>query len=195
MSNATTHRRPVPSTGRRRPSSRERWPLAAAVLAALVVAVALAAGVTAPGRDAPLTAASPPPTTGETNAMGMPVIATPGAASGRAEAGGVVVTESDWNLGRVPLDVAVRPTWTLRNTGTATVTLGEPKAEIRTGCCPGPLELGHRSLAPGQSTTLTFELSMHAGMDGPHDLVVHVPVSPEGSPATHLSLGVVGDFR
>ena len=77
----------------------------------------------------------------------------------------------------------------LRNAGSAAATLGEPRAEVRTGCFPGPLALGHRSLAPGQSTTLTFELSMHAGMEGPHDLAVHVPVAAEGSPASHLLLG------
>lgn len=195
MSNAATHRRPVPTTARRRPSSGRRWAAVAAGVGVLLVAVALAAAVTAPGGTASLTAGSPSVTTSETNAMGMPVIATPGAASGQVEAGGVVVTGADWDMGRVPLNVAVRPRWTLRNAGSSAVTLGEPKAEVRTGCCPGPLELGHRSLAPGQSTTLTFELSMHPGMDGPHDLAVHVPVVPEDTPATHLTLGVVGDFR
>jgi hypothetical protein len=195
MSNAPTRRRPVPITAKRRPSSGRRWAFAATGAAVLLVAVALAAGVTAPGGNPALTTGSPSVTTGETNAMGMPVIATPGAASGQAEAGGVVVTGADWDMGRVPLNVAVRPRWTLRNTGSSAVTLGEPKAEVRTGCCPGPLELGHRSLAPGESTTLTFELSMHPGMDGPHDLAVHVPVGTEGAPATHLTLGVVGDFR
>lgn len=194
MSNAATHRRPVPIAARRRPSSGRRWAFVAGA-SVLLVAVALAAAVTAPGGTASLTAGSPSVTTGETNAMGMPVIATPGAASGQVEAGGVVVTGADWDMGRVPLNVAVRPRWTLLNAGTSSVTLGEPRAEVRTGCCPGPLELGRHSLAPGESTTLTFELSMHPGMDGPHDLAVHVPVGAEGAPATHLKLGVVGDFR
>lgn len=195
MTNAATHRRPVPIIARRRPTMGRRWAFAAAAGVALVVAVALAAALTAPGGTATVTPSSPTVIGGETNAMGMPVIATPGAASGTAEAGGVVVTGAHWDMGRVPLDVAVRPRWTLRNTGSSVVTLGEPKAEVRTGCCPGPLDLPDRSLAPGQSTTLTFELSMHRGMDGPHDLAVHVAVAGEEAPPTHLVLGVVGDFR
>jgi hypothetical protein len=35
---------------------------------------------------------------------------------------------------------------------------------------------------------------MHPGMDGPHDLAVHVPVQ-SATGADHLTLDVVGDFR
>src|SRR3546814_12125498 len=88
---------------------------------------------------------------------------TPGSGAGTAEAAGVVVEDARWQLGQVPLNVAVRPTWTLRNTGDRPVTLGEPHPEVREGCCPGPATLGTRTLAPGDATTLTFELSMHPG--------------------------------
>src|SRR3546814_10899149 len=98
---------------------------------------------------------------------------TPGSGAGTAEAAGVVVEDARWQLGQVPLNVAVRPTWTLRNTGDRPVTLGEPHPEVREGCCPGPATLGTRTPAPGDATTLTFELSMHPGMDGPHDLGLH----------------------
>lgn len=132
--------------------------------------------------------------TGERNSMGLPVVATPGSPAGAASAGGIDVTGANWDLGRVPLNVAVRPQWTLHNTSRAAVTLGEPKPEVRKGCCPGPLVLGTRTLPPGESTTLTFELSMHPGMEGPHDLGVHLPVT--GAAGTeHLVLGVTGDFR
>jgi hypothetical protein len=165
-----------------------------AVLAAVALAVALSAGGSGTGTGAGTGPTAPLAATGEVNAMGMPVLGTPGTATGTAAAAGIQVTGANWNLGRVPLNVAVRPTWTLRNTGTSTVALGEPKAEVRTGCCPGPLTLGASSLAPGASTTLTFELSMHPGMDGPHDLGVHVPVADDAG-TDHLTLGVTGDFR
>jgi hypothetical protein len=43
-------------------------------------------------------------------------------------------------------------------------------------------------------TTLTFELSMHPGMDGWHDIFVHVPVRSPNADRV-LALRVTGDFR
>lgn len=202
---ASHPRSPAPPTTRtaRRRRARVRIAVATGVATALAVVLAVSVGPSGrtdglgsgdPPAGAPRHGSAPAAPTGEVNAMGMPVIATPGTASGGASAGGVEVTGADWDLGRVPLNVAVRPTWTLRNTGAVPVTLGEPRAEVRTGCCPGPLALGATTLDPGASTTLAFELSMHAGMDGPHDLGVHVPVTAAGA-TEHLTLGVVGDFR
>jgi hypothetical protein len=133
--------------------------------------------------------------TGELNAMGMPVVETPGTGTGTTEAAGVVAENASWALGRVPLNVAVRPAWNLRNTSDKPVTLGEPHPEVREGCCPGPTTLGTRTLAPGASTTLSFELSMHPGMDGPHDLGLHVPVDDGTTRDQVLTLEVTGDFR
>lgn len=133
--------------------------------------------------------------TGDVGPMGGKVVKTPGKATGVATAAGVEVTKANWALGRVPLMVTVTPTWTLRNTSSQPVTLGEPKPEVVKGCCPGPLTLGATTLAPGTSTTLDFPLQMHAGMDGPHDLRVHVPVQPTGADPATLALRVTGDFR
>lgn len=173
--------------------TRRRVALTSTALIAFAVAVAVGIVLAAPGSGdagAPLEAV-------QVNDMGMPVIDTPGWAHGTTSAGDIQVTGSSWDLGQVPLDVAVRPSWELRNTGDEPVILGEPRPEVREGCCPGPLTLGTETLAPGESTTLTFELSMHRGMDGPHDLAVHVPVSPaDGAEGTdQLTLDVVGDFR
>lgn len=132
--------------------------------------------------------------TGTVNEMGMPVIETPGGASGIARAGGAEVEGATWQMGAVPLLVAVRPSWTIVNTSSRPLLLGEPHPEVREGCCPGPFTLGTHRLAPGASTELTFELSMHPGMDGWHDIFVHVPVrSPTDDRV--LSLRVTGDFR
>lgn len=131
--------------------------------------------------------------TGELSSMNLPIIETPGTGSGAAEAAGVVVSESSWALGHVPLDTAVVPTWVLRNDGTETVTLGEPHPEVREGCCPGPTTLSRQTLSPGEEATLGFELSMHAGMDGWHDIAVHVPVSA-GDSDEAIELVVTGDF-
>lgn len=132
----------------------------------------------------------------ETNSMGMPVISTPGTPSGVATTDGVTGSPNLWALGRVPLNVAVRPTWTIANTGTDTVTLGQPHVQINQGCCPGALTYeGSSTLAPGETTSLMFELSMHPGMDGAHDMVLHVPVQHDDGTTTVLDLAVTGDFR
>ena len=130
---------------------------------------------------------------GGTNSMGFPYVSTPGSATGTVAADGVEVDGANWDLGHVPLSVAVLPEWTLTNTGNAPVTLGQPQARIRQGCCPGPFTLSTRTLAPGASATLTFELAMHEGMDGYHDMGVFVPVSGAAGDTT-LVLNVKGDF-
>lgn len=105
--------------------------------------------------------------------------------------GGLLVDGARVDLGTVPLDVTVTPSWTITNTSTGVVRLGEPHASVITGCCPGQLSLSDVLLEPGESSTLTFPLQMHAGMDGPHDFDVHIPY---GDAAGFLTLKVVGTF-
>lgn len=110
---------------------------------------------------------------------------------GAASSDGVLVEGAEVDMGRVPLNVTVTPSWTLMNDGSEPVSLGEPHASVVEGCCPGPLTLSATTLAPGESAQLTFPLEMHPGMDGPHRFDVHVPV---GSTGDYLTLGVTGDF-
>ncbi|HEX6230650.1 MAG TPA: hypothetical protein VF029_02950 [Actinomycetota bacterium] len=187
-----TNRRKSKRTRRSAPPRRSRLPIAAGALAVLAAGVALVAVVAGGG---PTAEPAGLVRTGEVNEMGLPVVRTPGRAAGVASAGGVEVTGANWEMGRVPLEVAVRPSWTLVNVSAATVSLGEPHPEVRAGCCPGPFTFGQRTLRPGESTTLTFELSMHPGMDGWHDIAVHVPVSGDGGTRDVLELAVTGDFR
>lgn len=132
--------------------------------------------------------------TGAYSTMGVPVVELPGSASGTATAGAVVVTGADWALGTVPLDVAVRPYWLLRNTGNEPVTIGQPRALVNEGCCPGPFGIDTTTIEPGEEAVLTFELAMHPGMDGWHDMDVHVPVTTSSGQEA-LTLNVTGDFR
>lgn len=182
------------STARPRPHRSAITPLTGGTgLTMLALAVVLAIAVS---RDPSVTGADGPTAvrTGEQNAMGMPVIETPGASDGTATAGTVDVSGATWALGAVPLNTAVRPTWVLRNTGAEPVTIGDPHSEVREGCCPGPFTLDTRTIPPGGQARLDFELSMHPGMDGWHDIAVHVPVSA-GSRQDTLNLAVTGDFR
>lgn len=107
------------------------------------------------------------------------------------ELAGLRVEGARVDLGIVPLDVTVTPTWTITNTSTEVVHLGEPHASVVEGCCPGPISLSDVTLDPGESSVVVFPLQMHAGMDGPHDFEVHVPF---GDSSDYLTLKVVGDF-
>lgn len=184
MTNTTTRR------AERQRAHRNHWILGIGTLT--VVAALTVFALTSSGSTADTTATR----TGETNSMGMPIIATPGAGSGVAEIDGVTGTPSLWALGRVALNVAVQPTWKLDNTGSQAVTLGTPHVQIYEGCCPGALTYnGATTLQPDQSTELTFELSMHPGMDGAHDMTLHVPVQYADGTTSVLDLAVTGDFR
>jgi len=180
----------------RRRSRRLRWLLAIGALVAVgagTAAVVVAATGGESGLDSRRAKAE---RTGQVNSMGMPVIANRGTSDGIAEVAGLTATPASWALGRVPLDVAVRPTWHLLNTGDDAVTIGEPHVQINQGCCPGPFTLdGPSSLNPNESTNLAFELSMHPGMDGPHDMTVHIPILHADGTTDTLTLAVTGDFR
>ena len=134
--------------------------------------------------------------TGEMNSMGMPVIETPGTSTGTATAAAITAAPASWALGTVPLNMAVRPTWTIRNTGSDVVTIGEPHAQINRGCCPGAFTFaGPTTLQPGGQTSFNFELSMHPGMDGPHDITVHVPLAHADGTTDTVQLAVLGNFH
>ena len=171
------------SAPRRRNQNRAR------LLTALVLGTAVVAGIAVMAFVArPDTGGLQP--TGDTNAMGLPVVSTPGTATGVARAGGVEIEGAHRAMGRVPLNVSLQPTWTLRNTSQEPVTIGEPHAEVNKGCCPGPLTLTQQTIPPGGDATLTFDLAMHEGMDGWHDIDVHVPVGEE-----LVTVNVTGDFQ
>lgn len=186
MSN-TQHR-----SAERRHAHRRTWLLTAAAAIAVVGASVAAIALATSGGSSGTTYRR----TGDINTMGMPVLETPGTSSGTATAAGITATPSTWALGRVPLNVAVRPTWLLHNTGTDAITIGEPHVQINQGCCPGAFTFqGPSTLDPGVDTNLSFELSMHPGMDGPHDMTVHVPVQHADGTTETLELSVTGDFR
>lgn len=161
---------PTPTPSEPRSSDRRVALIAMAAVAVIGVGAFLAGGAS--------TTSKPPETVGFTT-------------SGTVSTGSVTVEGSEIAMGVVPLDVTVTPTWRLVNNGTDTVTLGEPHASVLEGCCPGQLLLDRTEIPAGATATLTFPLQMHAGMDGPHDFDVHVPIA--GSDDV-LTLGVTGTF-
>lgn len=160
---------------RRREESRSARAFVVGVAAVIaVVGTVLAVGVTGGS-------GSPPPAVDEVEL------------TGSAGALGLVADPKTVAMGHVPLDRTVVPEWKLTNGGDTTVALGKPHAEVVEGCCPGPLQVGAATLGAGESTELTFPLQMHAGMDGPHEFSIHVPVEQDGQ-RDLLELTVTGHF-
>ena len=190
----TSGRRSKKQRARVRRQAKRRTSLVSVAVVVGVLATAAVATTLVRGDSAERVASDAFVRTGAMNSMGLPVIETPGRVSGFARAGGAEVSGAFWAMGDVPLLAAVLPSWTIVNTSSHPVRLGEPHPEVRQGCCPGPFTFGERSLAPGASTTLTFELAMHPGMDGWHDIAVHVPVTSSAAEVI-LELGVTGDFH
>lgn len=131
------------------------------------------------------------------NPMGGPAIAAPGVVEGHLDLPGLSVAGAAVQMGQVPLDVTVVPTWELTTTGDVPVTVVVGQPQVHEGCCPGPVYADGQlvqpgdqvSVSPGQPVHLHFPLQMHAGMDGPHRLAV--PLSVDGETG-HLE--VTGDF-
>jgi len=61
------------------------------------------------------------------------------------------------------------------------------------GDCRGAFTVDTTAVEPGGTAELSFELSMHTGMDGWHDIAVHVPVT-DASGEQVLDPGVTGNF-
>ncbi|GGI07732.1 hypothetical protein [Egicoccus halophilus] len=178
------------STTRPAPTNRTRsGPLAGAlVVGALAVAVGLGlpGGGGEPTRDLP-------------NPMGGTAMAAPGTVDGVVRLGDLQVAGAAVQMGDVPLDVTVVPSWQVENTGDAEVTFAVGQPRVLEGCCPGPVYVDGVATEPGQPVTLAagdeavvdFPLQMHAGMDGWHHLELPLVLSSTGE-AT--ALHVTGDF-
>lgn len=80
------------------------------------------------------------------------------------------------DLGDQKLGSTVQVSFTLKNVGDQPLVFTQaPYIEVVEGCCPPTPTIGSMTLKPGQSTTLSFPLMMHATMGGKHDLRVHIP--------------------
>lgn len=108
------HRRASPRASQS-PSRRRRWPLLAALsfIAVVLLVIALLAS---PGRSSERS----------DSAAALP--------SGPARAGVVEAPEPVLDLGRVPLDTVVQPSFLLRNVGGERAHFGQPSVEVVEGC-------------------------------------------------------------
>jgi hypothetical protein len=80
------------------------------------------------------------------------------------------------DLGNIKLGTTVQVSFNVKNVGDQPLIFTQaPYVEVKVGCCPPTPTLGKKVLQPGESTTVSFPLMMHATMGGKHDLRVHIP--------------------
>jgi hypothetical protein len=80
------------------------------------------------------------------------------------------------DLGNEKLGSTVQVSFTLKNVGDQPLVFTKiPYIEVVEGCCPPTPTIGSMTLQPGETTTVSFPLMMHASMGGKHDLRVHIP--------------------
>lgn len=80
------------------------------------------------------------------------------------------------DLGNQKSGSTVQVSFTLKNVGDQPLVFTKiPYIEVVEGCCPPTPTIGSMTLQPGETTTVSFPLMMHASMGGKHDLRVHIP--------------------
>ena len=128
------------------------------------------------------------------NPMGGPARTAPGEPSGEARFAGLAIHGTQVAMGDVALGITYVPAWQIDNPSGQPVTVAIGQPQVLEGCCPGPVyadgeltQAGQRLDVPaGGSVLLQFPLQMHAGMDGPHHLLIPLQAGGEDA-AVHVT--------
>lgn len=97
-------------------------------------------------------------------------------------------------LGKQIFGHTIRASFTVKNTGTGTLTLSAPsRPTVLQGCCPAALVVEQTILDPGQSTLVYTDLMMHEGMGGPH--LFEIPLTTNDPTQPVKNLLIVSDWQ
>jgi hypothetical protein len=86
--------------------------------------------------------------------------------------------------GDVQVNDRVTSAFEIKNVGDKNLHIrNQPYVEIIQGCCPPQVKVSKQVVKPGETATVFMTYTMHAGMDGPHEMLVHLntndPLEPE----------------
>ena len=110
-----------------------------------------------------------------------PRTATPGAVPQVSGAPALQVDKEKVDLGTIALGQTVEVKFEVTNVGDQPLVFTKaPYLEVVKGCCPQQPAIGQRTLNPGEHTTVSFPMMMHAGMGGFHDFRLHLPTNVAG---------------
>ena len=99
-----------------------------------------------------------------------------------------VVSEPIIEHGNLIVNNFVTSTFEIQNIGDKTLLiLGDPWVQVHEGCCPPQAVISTDRLRPGEIATVSMRYQMHPGMDGPHDLRIHVLSNDPDNPEIELT--------
>lgn len=85
-----------------------------------------------------------------------------------------VVSDAVLEHGDLVVNNFVTSSFEIQNVGDETLVVLTPWVQVHEGCCPPQAEISNKRLRPGEIATVSMRYTMHPGMDGPHDLRIHL---------------------
>jgi hypothetical protein len=99
------------------------------------------------------------------------------------------VFQDGLDLGDQKLGQTVPLRFEIANVGDRPLRITEqPYLEVVKGCCPPATKIGSMLLQPGETTVITFNLMMHGGMGGYHDLRLHIKTNDLNQPDRSITI-------
>jgi hypothetical protein len=98
-----------------------------------------------------------------------------------------IVSEPVIEHGDLVVNRFVTSTFEIQNVGDETLVLLSPWVEVHEGCCPPVAEISKQQLRPGEIATVSMRYTMHPGMDGQHDLRIHLRSNDPNNPEIQLT--------
>ena len=98
-----------------------------------------------------------------------------------------VISDSVIDHGDLIVNNFVTSSFEIQNVGDKTLLiLGDP-VRVHEGCCPPQAVISSKRLLPGEIATVSMHYTMHPGMDGPHDLRIHLMSNDPNNPEIELT--------
>jgi uncharacterized protein DUF1573 len=97
-----------------------------------------------------------------------------------------IISEPIIDHGDLIVNNFVTSSFEIQNVGDETLIILSPWVEVHEGCCPPQAVISNQRLRPGEIATVSMRYQMHPGMDGPHDLRIHVRSNDPNNPEIEL---------
>lgn len=98
-----------------------------------------------------------------------------------------VVSEAVIDHGNQIVNRFITSSFEVQNIGDETLHIFGAWVQVHEGCCPPQAVVDEESLRPGEITTVSMRYTMHPGMDGPHDLRIHLATNDPDNPEIELT--------